>query len=1832
MSDELPFLDDRLVEAVTHFGDLDTPHAQQAYPHWMTPQPTVLRWAQSRLSRHGTCEPQSQTDQAGAAFSEWQQSVNASPILWLQATQATLKVVERLVTELTEQRYRPSGVTLELVADAQLAVAAFGSDFPTAPEALPLFVGREVADPVDATLELIREQLTKGASDLSQAALTVGGWLMFRRMVLWLLEGWQPEIRQQRPTPCFTTTARVLIAVLSIDKDLVTESGRVGEVSVEVEHSSVAGAFLDPVSLGLIEVNQPFVISVQRAWEYARRLHVQERPDAALPSVCLSPQWQKPMQSIGGGSAGGLFAAAVVAGLKRIALNEQATATIVVKDDVGGVMPVADDSLEDKLKAAREGNVLHVVVEADQAQRFAEVAKRRKITLHGAETLNEVVTYLASDFVEIPPAALRRLATVPPPDPNFRGRKQQLLDTHAALTQRRQLGATQFAYWGYGGLGKTSLATAYVWKYWREWPDGIFFLDGPRDPVDQLISLWESLELGPRLETRDDLLAAVLAKLNRSNDWLLILDNVDSVEQWTAWNKVLKRLPQRHVLFTTRMEDLPGVDQMLQISPMLDDEGRQLLAARREDALEPVHVDAANELIEWLHGHALGLSLAAAFLSLRSNRDRTWRAYVDDLKSRPHPVFVEVDGKAVPYLATDYEHRVLQVFDDLYATLSPNEQRLLQYAAILPEGGIVRDWLPDLFNTDPEFKSPSGSDAGAGSCQPLVEHLFHIRILSERSARLWSLHNILRTRLRELATAETTAPKVAAMATVSLGWARSVHECLCDRFDHAQDDDIDPLVEVIQLLREHNHWYASAEAANRLHQPFEQLVRFRDAERVLLPFTDEAVADHVGPLFAVSLNNLALLLLATNRLSEAEPLIQRALEIVKRTFGDTNTLYANTLNNLAALLQHTNRQAEAEPLIRRALAIDEQFFGSDHPNIAKYLNNLAQLLQATNRLAESEPMMRRVLKIDEQSFGNAHPNIARGLNNLAQLLQATNRLAEAEPLMRRALEIDERVFGNAHPIVATDLTNLAGLLEASNRLADAEALMRHALEINEHVFGKGHPNVAGVLNNLGLLLQTTNRLAEAEPLLRRALAIHEQSFGPNHPKVAISLNSLAELFKFQDHFSEAERLTRRALEIHELSSGNAHPNVATALNNLAALLQTKNRLAEAEPLLGRALAIDERSFGPVHPNVARDLNNLAQVLQATNRLTEAEPLMRRALAIDEQSYGVDHPDVASKLNNLAQLLKDMNRLSEVEPMMRRAATIDQQSFGNSHPKVARDLANLAQFLQATNRLAEAEPLMRRALEIDEQSFGNSHSVVAIDLNNLARLLQETNHVSEAEPLMRRALTINEELFGPTHTKVAINLNNLAQLLKNTNRLAEAEPMMRRALEIWEDSLGRAHPDVAVALINLAALFQATNRNAEAEPLIRRALQIDEQSYCTEHPVVARDLNNLAQLLQDMNRLSEAEPLMRRALEIDKQSLGDAHPDVAIGLNNLAVLLHATNRSSDAELLMRRALEIDEQSYGNSHPAVARDLNNLVQVLQAANRHQEAEPLMRRVVEIFRNPPGEPLLGYATALNNLAVLLIAMNRLSEAGPLLRRALEIDLQSFDNAHPNVARDLYNLNQLLRKLGETSSHPYLGRLLWQQRMQRAVKSEDYSLAVKCRDEIKQLDQAHPDYESEFGEAVLRVLTLLAPLRCISEPTKRAVGGRLREEPNLANQFLEAVQFVADELEEFEDFQFQEVVNELEFVTDSAELLRQLGVQKAAEENGVGFGPEAWAVYAYDAVSSSRTDRLLYCLANRFVWSPPTRDEALLLAQLFDHLGQPYAASALRARFAQEDSADDD
>ena len=111
-----------------------------------------------------------------------------------------------------------------------------------------------------------------------------------------------------------------------------------------------------------------------------------------------------------------------------------------------------------------------------------------------------------------------------------------------------------------------------------------------------------------------------------------------------------------------------------------------------------------------------------------------------------------------------------------------------------------------------------------------------------------------------------------------------------------------------------------------------------------------------------------------------------------------------------------------------------------------------------------------------------------------------------------------------------------------------------------------------------------------------------------------------------------------------------------------------------------------------------------------------------------------------------------------------------------------------------------------------------------------------------------------------------------------------------------------------------------------------------------------------------------------------------------------------------------------------------------QYLNAAGRlafirghYTEAEPLMKRALSIDEASYGKDHPNVARDLNNLAQLLQATNRLAEAEPLMKRALSIDEASYGKDHPDVATALNNLALLLKATNRlVEAEPLMKRAL--------------------------------------------------------------------------------------------------------------------------------------------------------------------------------------------------------
>jgi tetratricopeptide (TPR) repeat protein len=708
----------------------------------------------------------------------------------------------------------------------------------------------------------------------------------------------------------------------------------------------------------------------------------------------------------------------------------------------------------------------------------------------------------------------------------FKGRDAFLRDLHASLSRgpgRTAItgSALYSALYGLGGIGKTRAAVEYAWAHEPGYAALLFVIaDTPEALRRNLAALAGPLVLNlpeQHAKEEDVRVAAVLGWLKLHPGWLLILDNLDTVEAVKEADTLLGSLTCGRVVITSRLANFAGHFDPLELDVLGVADAVAFLLERTGGRRRrtPDDAETARLLANDLGGLALALEQAGAYvakhgISFARYRD-LWRENWD-----------KVAGWSDEGI-TQYPRAVAVTWQTSVDQLSPAGRRLLERLAWLaPEP--VPDFLLEV---------PAADVEGEDLADALTNLANYSLVRRDPEHQEFSVHRLVQDATRRgLAQEDRRRSLVEALAWIDAAFVGTPD-------DVRTWPRLDPLAPHARVIVGHADVAEISEPSGRL------------------------------------MNDLGLLLQSKARCDDAEPLHRRALAIDEKSYGTDHPNVATDLNNLAVLLRATNRPSEAEPIVRRALAIDEKSYGPDHPNVATRLNNLGGLLQDTNRLSEAEPMFRRALVINEKSYGTDQPSVAPHLNNLAVSLRAANRLSEAEPMFRRALAIDEKSYGPEHPKIATDLNHLAVLLRDTNRLSEAEPMFRRALAIDEKSYGPDHPNVAIRLNNIAGLLQTTNRLSEAEPMYRRALVIFEKSYGPGHPKVASGLSNLAALLQDTNRLSEAEPMYRRGLGIlarFTLTTGHQHPNLDTVCSNYAQALRESGRTdAEIDAALNSIL-------------------------------------------------------------------------------------------------------------------------------------------------------------------------------------------------------------------------------------------------------------------------------------------------------------------------------------------------------------------------------------------------------------------------------------------------------------------------------------------------------------------------------------------------------------------------------------------------------------------------------------------------------------------------------------
>ena len=670
----------------------------------------------------------------------------------------------------------------------------------------------------------------------------------------------------------------------------------------------------------------------------------------------------------------------------------------------------------------------------------------------------------------------------------FVGREEEL----ATIAERLAEDIPTALVRGMGGMGKTTLAKAYIRQYLSTYQKVIWLtLDQPYpQALLQDTSLLQKLNIPVTQEIKaEELMSRFREKLeSMPGQHLLVLDNATSA---TLSKEYRARLPQQgwHILLTSR-EEIQGFTPY-HIGHLHPEEALQLFRQHYTGKDSDAEVKA---LLEYIGYHTLTTELLAKTLQ-KSTLNGT-AALLAKLKEQSL-ASEQINKKIRQHYSNEEESTLMQVLSQAFALqdLSKNEIIVLQWFACFPPQVIQLEEIAAVLPM---------TDKGIEAVYDVIQSLVSKGWIEQPERHTFRFHRLFAELIpiMEPIQWQTLELLVKGMTLVIryeqyqdnpvdffhwLPWSEHLIACTKEVKETAMIDLLDYHGRLLKDIGD----YQGAKSAklNALH-------------------LTQALYPHDNPTLNRLQSNLALVHQALGEYTEAKALLEYALAGNIAHYGEEHTEVQVVRCNLATVHQSLGEYIEAKPLLEQALVGDIANYGEEHPSVQISRSNLATLYIALREYTEARALFEVVLKGMINHYGEEHPNVQATRSNLAVVYQELGNFIEAKEMIELALAGAIGHYGEKHPVVQTKRSNLATVYKDLGEYAEAKGLLEQVLKVIINHHGEKHPTVATTWNNLAFVHDDLGEVEEAKAAWLKAYAIFLVNFGPEHPDSQIVIREL----------------------------------------------------------------------------------------------------------------------------------------------------------------------------------------------------------------------------------------------------------------------------------------------------------------------------------------------------------------------------------------------------------------------------------------------------------------------------------------------------------------------------------------------------------------------------------------------------------------------------------------------------------------------------------------------------------------------------------------------------
>ncbi len=356
------------------------------------------------------------------------------------------------------------------------------------------------------------------------------------------------------------------------------------------------------------------------------------------------------------------------------------------------------------------------------------------------------------------------------------------------------------------------------------------------------------------------------------------------------------------------------------------------------------------------------------------------------------------------------------------------------------------------------------------------------------------------------------------------------------------------------------------------------------------------------------------------RLQEAEPISQKAIDLAKKTFGDKSAAYAQALADKGSLLAQKGDVALAWQNNDQAQAIIASCKGENHLEKAAVNLAIARTRQSERSLGLADEFFKNAL---EETIAGSNKGENKETDSPATLLVCQEYALVLEKMDRKdeAKKLGERVTlakslsPSSTPIVIDATAGLNKLIADAKKVEEAGDVDKtiEAWKLTIAAIEKANvkdQRLAYCLVHLGSSLIEKKNYAEAQVVLKKALEVRKNCSAPQNAGMARNLRRIGDCYMLEKNWQDATTFLVQAFEAEE-AYGADDATKNTTLNKLASSCLQAKDFKRGENACRQILVLVEKSDSPAKPmKKMMATSMLAGMMMQSGRMQEGMQLMQ----------------------------------------------------------------------------------------------------------------------------------------------------------------------------------------------------------------------------------------------------------------------------------------------------------------------------------------------------------------------------------------------------------------------------------------------------------------------------------------------------------------------------------------------------------------------------------------------------------------------------------------------